>query len=323
MPNPIQPTPPAAMDSGQMAEGTTKSEVLGKDVTLASNPDARALFDKAGRSLTRFNNYIHFNAREAGLSDVQIDRLQSMMQKLQDGINAPGDIEVRKKLAQNLNEMANHPLFGGPGGMGHQVYKAAMKGLATQDPLLGLVLSLLFFLIKQLIKKRELSKMEGQLAGLAEGSPLRAKVESDMDLLKKDLAEMEQSREALTDKIFTVAHAAESSITKDDVTKWMDADPNLDRSKSTAIEAQVRSALSKPDHDLTKEVTAFSGKALMGASPPEYAKSATGDMNAAIDADKKLKEKLEALRSGSSPAPGSGSSASGPSPVPSSSGSGP
>ncbi len=309
------PVPPAGADSAQMAEGNTKSEVLAKDVTSASNPDARALFDKAGRALTRFNNYIHFNAREAGLSDVQIDRLQSMMQKLQDGINAPGDIEVRKKLAQNLNEMANHPLFGGPGGMGHQVYKAAMKGLATQDPLLGLMLSLLFFLIKQLMKKRELSKMEGQLAGLAEGSPLRAKTEADIDLLKRDLAEMDKTREDLTGKILDAAQAEDRSITKDDVTQWMNG-VSIDPGKANTIEVKVREKLRDLTSPITEAFNGFSGKALMAGDPP-YVGSASGEMKSAIDADKKLKEKLESLRGAASGITPPSAASSGPAPAPS------
>jgi hypothetical protein len=142
--------------------------MLGQDITLESHPNERKLLDQATFAANLLEHRSSYNLQT--MSDQRRIELKSIIQNYKDILNNKEKTPVeRAKAAGQLIKIAECKEFGGSGGNIRQFADAALKGMASGDPLLGLVLAILFFLLRKAVEAYRLNQAENNLKAYKEG----------------------------------------------------------------------------------------------------------------------------------------------------------
>ena len=151
---PAAPTIPSSLMD---ANNTPTPKVLGTPEARAHVDTASAL-NNAQDALSRLNTRIAHGSLSLP-RDVRA-KVSKCINALEDAIQKEKDPEKAKKLAETLEKFCEQKIMGGPGSTTSQAFDAALKGLASQNPLLGLVLALLFFAIKKGMQSHSIKGLE-------------------------------------------------------------------------------------------------------------------------------------------------------------------
>jgi hypothetical protein len=291
------PTAAEMAEAEKKAKGQGAESRLAPEIRRETNPDARRELDQAGNSLQRLEHWLKFTAPHSMPAD-NIAKAESYIQRLTTAINdSKTKPEDKVKLAQSLKKFADCKEFGGPGGTLNQFGKAILKGLGTQDPLLGVFLAILFLFLKRVLESRRLKELENELRGLPPDSSLRTKKEAELGAAKFEIAKEDTARANFEGELVKA-----SGQDPETVKKWAEGSLTAG-TESALIETAVREASTK-HRELAKAMTEFNEvigatgpAALVAGTPPAAGSAATA---AEAGGNVALKNRLDVLSGGAS-----------------------
>jgi hypothetical protein len=166
---PARPTPAppvnmaaSAAEIDKAKKKLSKEGPLGADVTEEAKPNLRRLLDEASMTAEILDHRLRYGLESMG----EKERTAAMLcvKKYKNILNDPSQSdENRAKAVGELKNFASCREMGGKGGNLRQFCSAALKGMGSQDWLLGLVLAILFFLIRKGMEAYRLNQAEQTL----------------------------------------------------------------------------------------------------------------------------------------------------------------
>ena len=179
---PAAPTIPSSLMD---ANNTPTPKVLGTPEARAHVDTASAL-NHAQDALSRLNTRIAHGSLSLP-RDVRA-KVSKCINGLEEAIQKEKNPEKAKKLAETLEKFCEQKIMGGPGSTLSQGFDAALKGLATQEPLLGLILALLFFAIKKGMQSHSLKGLEEAFEKLPPEKRVGSQEEKSLNNVRAEFA---------------------------------------------------------------------------------------------------------------------------------------